>query len=73
VDGGPPLRCAGRRHDLIDLGGLPASLAGDGSELAPGHHEVAIEYQGSVRLALLDQALLAHLPLSPLLLVSVRG
>jgi hypothetical protein len=60
-------------HDPIDLGELSASLAGDGSELAPGHHEIAVEYQGGMRAASSDQALLAHLPLSPLPLVSVRG
>jgi hypothetical protein len=50
------------RHDLIDLGELSASSASDGSELAPGHREIAVEYQGGVRLALSDQALLARPP-----------
>jgi hypothetical protein len=61
------------RHDLIDLGELSASSAGDGSGLAPGHREIAVEYQGGVRLAFSDRALLARLPLSALLLVAVRG
>jgi hypothetical protein len=60
-------------HDPIDLGELSPSLAGDGSELAPGHHEIAVECQCGMRIAFSDQALLAHLPLSPLLPVTVRG
>lgn len=43
-------RAARGRHDLADLAELSASSAGDGSELAPGHREIAVEYQAACAL-----------------------